>query len=109
MLLTLMLDQKYLLIFANQDRTQIFLTESIKQRLSEIHKLGSASSVPLSSGKQAGWNCLLIEHVERFINLYIHLGLQSYSEKGSGPVRKGVKSEKKTLALISSTWKHKDL
>lgn len=47
--------------------------------------------------------------MERFINLYIHLGLQSYSEKGSGPVRKGVKAEKKTLALISSTWKHKDL
>lgn len=50
-LLTLMLVQKYLLIFANQDKTQTFLTKNIKQRLSEMHKLGSASSVPLPSSK----------------------------------------------------------
>lgn len=109
MLLILMLVQKYLLIFANQDKTQTFLTKNIKSRPSEMHKLGSASSVPLPSGKQAERRCLLLGHVESSINSCIHLGWQSYSEEGSSPVGKGVKAEEKSVALINTTWKPRDL
>lgn len=55
MFLNLMVVQKYLLIFVTQDKTQIFLTERIKGRFLVIHKLGSASSVLVSSvNKQYG-------------------------------------------------------
>lgn len=108
MLLNLMVVQKYLLICVTQDKTQIFLTESIKGRLSAIHKLGSASSVLVSSVKQAGWSCLLLEHVESF-KVHVHMGLKAYSAKESRPVGKGIKEEKKALALINSTWKHKGM
>lgn len=49
--LILMLVQKYLLISANHSRTQIFLTESIRQRISELDKLGSASCIPFYPGE----------------------------------------------------------
>lgn len=107
-MLNLIVVQKYQLTFVTQDKTQIFFTESIKGRLSAIHKLGSASSVLVSSVKQAGWSCLLLEHVESF-NEHIHMGLKGYSAKESGPIGKGVRAEKKALALINSAWKHKDM
>lgn len=37
------------------------------------------------------------------------MGLKGYSAKEFGPVGKGVKEEKKALALFNSTWKHKDM
>lgn len=107
-MLNLMVAQKYLVIFATQDKTQIFLTESLKERFSTMYKLGSESSVLVSSVNQAAWSYLLLEYIESF-NAHIHMGLKDYSAKESGPVGKGSKEEKKALVLISSIWKHKDM
>lgn len=62
----------------------------------------------VSSVKQAAWSCLLFEHVES-LNAHVHVGLKGYSAKEFGPVGKGVKEERKALALINSTWKNRDM